>query len=131
MHLTYTPEQDKLRAELRDYFAGLMTPDRKTALTRTGGDFGDGVAYREIVRQLGADGWLTLSWPAAYGGGGASFTDQLIFTDEASVAGVPVPFLTINTMGPQIMRLGPTHRVVLSAEDRRRGAALLDRLLGA
>ena len=23
MHLTYTPEQDKLRHELRDYFAGL------------------------------------------------------------------------------------------------------------
>ena len=32
--------------------------------------------------------------------------DQLIFTDEAAVAGVPVPFLTINTVGPTIMRFG-------------------------
>ena len=106
MHLTYTPEQDKLRAELREYFAGLMTPERRAGLNRTGGDYGDGVAYREIVRQLGADGWLTLSWPAEYGGRGASVTDQLIFTDEAAVAGVPVPFLTINTVGPTIMRFG-------------------------
>jgi alkylation response protein AidB-like acyl-CoA dehydrogenase len=106
VHLTYTPEQDKLRGELREYFAGLMTPERRTALTRTGGDYGDGVANREIVRQLGADGWLTLSWPAEYGGRDASMTDQLIFTDEAAVAGVPVPFLTINTVGPTIMRFG-------------------------
>jgi hypothetical protein len=32
--------------------------------------------------------------------------DQLIFTDEAAAAGVPVPFLTINTVGPTIMRYG-------------------------
>jgi alkylation response protein AidB-like acyl-CoA dehydrogenase len=106
VHLTYTPEQDKLRGELREYFAGLMTAARRAALSRTGGDYGDGVAYREIVRQLGADGWLTLSWPAEYGGRGASVTDQLIFTDEAAAAGVPVPFLTINTVGPTIMRFG-------------------------
>ena len=106
MHLTYTAEQDKLREELREYFDGLMTLERRAGLTRTGGDYGDGVAYREVVRQLGTDGWLTLSWPAEYGGRAASVTDQLIFTDEAAVAGVPVPFLTVNTVGPTIMRFG-------------------------
>ena len=105
MQLSYTPEQDKLRAELREYFAALMTPQRRASLG-AGGDYGDGTAYKEVVRQLGADGWLTLSWPAEYGGRGASVTDQLIFTDEAAVAGVPVPFLTINTVGPTIMRFG-------------------------
>jgi len=106
VHLTYTPEQEKLRSELREYFAALMTPERRAALARTAGDYGDGSAYRETVRQLGADGWLTLSWPATYGGRDATVTDQLIFTDEAAVAGVPVPFLTINTVGPTIMRFG-------------------------
>src|SRR5260370_5379337 len=106
MHLAYTPEQDKLAAELRAYFAELMTPDRRAALARTDGDHGDGSAYREVVRQLGADGWLTLSWPAEFGGRDATVTDQLIFTDEAAAAGVPVPFLTINTVRPAIMRFG-------------------------
>jgi alkylation response protein AidB-like acyl-CoA dehydrogenase len=32
--------------------------------------------------------------------------DQLIFSDEAAIARVPVPFLTINTVGPTIMRFG-------------------------
>jgi len=106
VHLTYTPEQEKLRAGLREYFAALMTPERRASLAGPDGDHGDRAVYREIVRELGSDGWLTLSWPAEYGGRDATVTDQLIFTDEAAVAGVPVPFLTINTVGPTIMRFG-------------------------
>ena len=108
MHLTYTPGQEQLRQQLRTYFAGLMTPDLREALT--GGDYGDGDAYRQIVRQLGSDGWLALSWPEEYGGRGASMLDQLIFTDEAAIAGVPVPFLTVNTVGPTIMRFGTSEQ---------------------
>ncbi|MGB6454747.1 MAG: acyl-CoA dehydrogenase family protein [Streptosporangiaceae bacterium] len=106
MHIAYTPEQERLRGRLRDYFASLMTPERRAGLARSGGDYGDGSTYKEIIRQLGRDGWLALSWPAEYGGQGGSMLDQLIFTDEAAVAGVPVPFLTINTVGPTIMRFG-------------------------
>jgi len=106
VHLTYTPEQEKLRAGLREYFAALMTPERRASLAGPDGDHGDRAVYRELVRELGSDGWLALSWPAEYGGRDATVTDQLIFTDEAAVAGVPVPFLTINTVGPTIMRFG-------------------------
>src|SRR5205823_13093902 len=52
------------------------------------------------------DGWLALGWPAEHGGRGGTMLDQLIFTDEAAIARVPVPFLTINTVGPTIMRYG-------------------------
>jgi 3-oxocholest-4-en-26-oyl-CoA dehydrogenase alpha subunit len=104
MHLTYTPEQDRLRGQLQAYFAALMTPEVRAALE--GGDYGDGEAYREVVRQLGRDGWLALTWPEEYGGHEAPTMDQLIFMDEAATAGVPVPFLTINTVGPTIMRYG-------------------------
>ena len=106
MHLTYTPGQERLRQQLRAYFAGLMTPEVREALTTREGEYGNGEAYRRVVRQLGRDGWLALSWPAEYGGRDASVLDQLIFTDEAAIAGVPVPFLTINTVGPTIMRFG-------------------------
>jgi 3-oxocholest-4-en-26-oyl-CoA dehydrogenase alpha subunit len=106
MHIAYTPEQERLRVRLRDYFAGLMTPERRAGLARSGGDYGDGSVYKEVIRQLGRDGWLALAWPAEYGGQDGSMLDQLIFTDEAAIAGVPVPFLTINTVGPTIMRFG-------------------------
>jgi alkylation response protein AidB-like acyl-CoA dehydrogenase len=106
MQISYTPEQEQLRQELREYFAGLMTPERRAGLAYADGEYGDGLAYKEVVRQLGKDGWLAIGWPAEYGGQNRSMLDQLIFTDEAAIAGVPVPFLTINTVGPTIMRFG-------------------------
>jgi alkylation response protein AidB-like acyl-CoA dehydrogenase len=106
MRIAYTPEQERLRRELRGYFGALMTPEIRAALSGGDGDYGDGQAYREVVRQLGRDGWLALGWPAEHGGRGGSMLDQLIFTDEAAIARVPVPFLTINTVGPTIMRFG-------------------------
>ncbi len=109
MRIAYTPEQERLRRELRAYFGGLMTPEVRAALSPPGngdGDYGDGQAYRQVVRQLGRDGWLALGWPQEHGGRGGTMLDQLIFTDEAAVARVPVPFLTINTVGPTIMRFG-------------------------
>jgi 3-oxocholest-4-en-26-oyl-CoA dehydrogenase alpha subunit len=106
MRIAYTPEQEELRRELRAYFGSLMTPEVRQALADGDGDYGNGEAYREVVRQLGKDGWLALSWPQEYGGRGGTMLDQLIFTDEAAVARVPVPFLTINTVGPTIMRYG-------------------------
>jgi len=47
-----------------------------------------------------------MGWPEEYGGRNRSMVDQLIFTDVAAAAGVPVPHLTLNTIGPTIMRYG-------------------------
>jgi len=106
MQISFTAEQEQLRQRLRDYFAELMTPELRAALASSDGEYGDGDAYKQVVRQLGRDGWLATGWPAEYGGKDLSVLDQLIFTDEAAIAGVPVPFLTINTIGPTIMRFG-------------------------
>jgi 3-oxocholest-4-en-26-oyl-CoA dehydrogenase alpha subunit len=106
MRIAYTPDQERLRLELRGYFGELMTPEVRAALAGGDDDLGDGQAYRSVVRQLGRDGWLALSWPEEFGGRGGSALDQLIFTDEAATARVPVPFLTINTVGPTIMQFG-------------------------
>ncbi|MDD7812806.1 acyl-CoA dehydrogenase family protein [Mycobacterium sp. CSUR Q5927] len=106
MQISYTPAQEELRAELRSYFTGLMTPERREALSSTQGEYGTGNVYRETVAQMGKDGWLTLSWPTEYGGQARSSMEQLIFTDEAAIAGAPVPFLTINSVAPTIMAFG-------------------------
>ena len=106
MRIGYSPEQEELRRELRSYFSRLMTPERTEALSSVKGEYGTGNAYRDTVAQMGRDGWLTLSWPTEYGGQARSAMDQLIFTDEAAIAGAPVPFLTINSVAPTIMAFG-------------------------
>ncbi|GAC46916.1 acyl-CoA dehydrogenase family protein [Gordonia aichiensis] len=106
MRIAYTEQQADLRRELRAYFAGLMTDERRAALSGGDGELGEGDAYRDVVAQMGSDGWLALGWPTEFGGQNRSMMDQLIFTDEAAIAGAPVPFLTINSVAPTIMHYG-------------------------
>ncbi|WP_028644176.1 acyl-CoA dehydrogenase family protein [Nocardioides sp. URHA0020] len=106
MHIALTPDQEALREELREYFAALVTPEVKAGLAAATGEFGDDAVYKKVIRQLGADGWLGIGWPTEYGGQARSMVEQLIFTDAAAVAGVPIPYLTLNTVGPTIMRYG-------------------------
>jgi alkylation response protein AidB-like acyl-CoA dehydrogenase len=103
VHIDLTADQRALQHELRSYFAGLMTPERRAALF--GMDAG-GETYRAIVRDMGRDGWLGVGWPTEFGGQGRSPLEQYIFFDEAVRAGVPVPLVTLNTVGPTLMRYG-------------------------
>jgi 3-oxocholest-4-en-26-oyl-CoA dehydrogenase alpha subunit len=103
MFLEYTPEQQALRKELREYFAQLLTPEVRAEL----GEPGEGSElFRTLVQQVGKDGWLGIGWPKEYGGQGRPATDQFIFFDEVQRAGAPFPFVTLNTVGPTIMRFG-------------------------
>lgn len=106
MRVALTPDQERLRSELREYFAALVTPEIRAGLAASTGEFGDVSIYKDVIRQLGTDGWLGIGWPEEYGGQNRSMIDQLIFTDVAGVAGVPVPHLTLNTVGPTIMKFG-------------------------
>jgi len=103
MFLAYTPEQEALSKELREYFAQLLTPAVRAELGEPGEG---GKAFRRVVRQIGADGWLGVGWPREFGGQGRPATDQFVFFDEVQRAGAPFPFVTLNTVGPTIMRFG-------------------------
>ena len=103
MHIDLTPEQQALQIEVRKYFSSLMTPDRRAALT--GGEAG-GEAFRELILEIGRDGWLGVGWPKEYGGRGFTPFEQYLFWDEANTAGVPLPLVTLNTVGPTIMHYG-------------------------
>ncbi len=103
MFLEETPEQLALRAELRAYFAELLTDEVRHALdTETEG----GATFRKVVRQMGSDGWLGLGWPKEYGGQGRPATDQFIYFNEVQRARAPFPFVTINTVGPMLINHG-------------------------
>jgi len=103
MYLDYSPEQERLRDELRAYFARLVTPEYQAELA---GTEGGGPLYTRTLRQLGADGWLGVGWPREYGGQGRTPIEQFIFFDEASRAGVMLPMLSINAVAPAIMEHG-------------------------
>jgi alkylation response protein AidB-like acyl-CoA dehydrogenase len=102
VHIAYTAEQEALRDELRAYYSKLLDPETRAAIDADP----SGPVQREVVRRLGADGWLGIGWPKEYGGQSRGHVDQFLFFDESLRAGAPLPMLTINTVGPTIMQFG-------------------------
>ncbi|MGW2015867.1 acyl-CoA dehydrogenase family protein [Streptomyces sp. NPDC001927] len=98
MHLAPTERQLRLRAELRAYFRDVM-PDGPPPPADT-------AAQRALLRRIGRDGMLGLGWPQEYGGQGRGPDEQFVFFDEAYRAGAPVSMVTLNTVGPTLMKYG-------------------------
>ena len=103
MYIGYDEKQDELRQSLRAYYDELLTPEIRAELAL---GHGVGPTMRSVVRQMGKDGWLGIGWPTEFGGQGRSAIEQFVFFDESMRARAPVPMLTINTVGPTIMRHG-------------------------
>ena len=103
MQLNETTSQQVLRGDLRKYFAGIMTEETRESLRNIDKS---SEMRKKIFQQLGADGMLGLGWPVEYGGGGRPPSDQFILFDEAQRANCPMPFVTLNTVGPTIIEFG-------------------------
>src|ERR1700734_1232331 len=102
MFLDLTDEQRGLQSELRAYFGTLIAPDeREQMLTQR-----HGAVYRDVVRRMGLDGWLGVGWPAEYGGRGFGQVEQQIFVNEAARADIPLPAVTLQTVGPVLQEHG-------------------------
>nr|WP_206037778.1 acyl-CoA dehydrogenase family protein [Rhodococcus sp. HNM0569] len=97
-----TDDQRALQDELRRYFAGLVTPAEAEQMRTQR----HGPAYREVVRRMGKDGWLGVGWPIEFGGRGFGDIEQQIFANEAVRADVPLPSVTLQTVGPTLQVYG-------------------------
>lgn len=102
MFIGLTPEQESLQNEIRSYFESLVSEDDAASLLH---DRHGPVAER-IVRQLGDDGWLGVGWPKAFGGRGFGPLEQQIFESEAVRASIPLSSVTLQTVGPTLLRYG-------------------------
>jgi 3-oxocholest-4-en-26-oyl-CoA dehydrogenase alpha subunit len=98
VYLTLTAEQQELKDEVRAYFVRLVGE------VEAGGD-GEST-YTRYIRRMGQDGWLGLGWPVEYGGQARGPIEQMIFVEESHWAEVPLPLLTLNSVGPTLMALG-------------------------
>lgn len=103
MYLAFTQDEIALRDQLRAYFAELITPE---VLGEVAGTDGGGPLYTRVLKRLGADGWLGVGWPKEFGGRARPAFEQFIFFDEVQRAGFPIPFLTLCTVGPTLMKFG-------------------------
>jgi 3-oxo-4-pregnene-20-carboxyl-CoA dehydrogenase beta subunit len=102
MFIDLTPEQRQLQAELRQYFSNLISTDEMQAMEKDRHN----EAYRAVIRRMGKDGKLGVGWPKEFGGLGFGPVEQSIFVNEAHRADVPLPAVTLQTVGPVLQQFG-------------------------
>ena len=100
MDLTYTPEQQAFRAEVRSWLEAHVPQGSLEHFDATREGF---EAHREWEKTLKSGDWGMVTWPKEYGGRGLDLIQWLIFEEEYYRAGAPG---RVNQNG--IFLLGPT-----------------------
>lgn len=102
MFIDLTPEQRQLQAEMRQYFSTLVSPEEAKAMETDRHN----EAYRAIIKRMGSDGKLGVGWLKEFGGLGYGPVEQSIFVNEAARADIPLPAVTLQTVGPTLQVYG-------------------------
>ncbi len=111
MDLSYTPEQQAFRKEVRAWLA-VNVPKPPLAAPGTRESF---EAHRAWEKRLSDAGYSGIAWPEEYGGRGADVVTQAIFEEEYLLSGAPE---RVNVVGQKLM--APTLMAHGSEEQRKR-----------
>ena len=107
MDLTYPPEAEAFRAQIRDWLAanlpeGWFEPGFSLSSTER-------AAFNERwTEKLFDGGWICAGWPTEYGGKGLSLLEQVVLNEEFAKAGAPMraDFFGDTLVGPTILQWG-------------------------
>jgi acyl-CoA dehydrogenase len=98
-----TPAAEALRAEIRTWVAeeraaGRLTPPKQLYMGWC----------EETTRRIAAKGWIGMTWPKEYGGGGRSALERYVMNEELLAASVPVRahWAADRQQGPVILKFG-------------------------
>jgi len=104
MDLTFSPEDEAFRREVRDFIAKHY-PERVRGRARREFDSRDDfMAWHKVLYEKG---WVAPLWPVEYGGTGWNVTQRYIFNEECAAAETPglLPF-GLSMVGPVIYTYG-------------------------
>jgi len=107
MDLTYPPEAEQFRAEIRQWLvenlpAGWGEPGYSMSKSERR-------AFNEAwTKKLYGGGWICASWPPEYGGKGLSLLEQVVLTEEFARLEAPLraDFFGDTLVGPTILQWG-------------------------
>ena len=102
MHFTLTDEQEALKAE-----AEAVAADAVERYGRHNDSWLCGYS-REFSRELAARGWIGMTWPAEFGGGGRPAIERLLMAEALIAAGAPLAasWFVDRQMGPALIAYG-------------------------
>ena len=84
MDLTFSPEEEAFRTEVRNFIAENLPADVKGKARRDMTSKDDFLKWHHILYKKG---WVAPLWPKEYGGTGWNVTQRYIFNEECAKAG--------------------------------------------
>ncbi|TYL49629.1 acyl-CoA dehydrogenase [Nocardioides sp. BGMRC 2183] len=106
-NLELTEAQRALKTELRAWFAELSAEFGHPSDPGPDGSIDrHGPTYQRLIKRMGSDGWMGVGWPKEYGGHGLGEIEQTVFANEAQYHDVHLPSVTLQTVGPTLIRYG-------------------------
>jgi alkylation response protein AidB-like acyl-CoA dehydrogenase len=109
MDLTATPEQQRLRAEVRDWLRTHLPWEYGSGLPPRFEDLAEEVAFgRRWQAQLAEAGLVGATWPEHYGGRALGLMENFVIQEELARARAPelVGRIGVNLAGPTILEHG-------------------------
>ncbi len=105
MDLSFTPEQQQFRADVREWIQSAMPPEiKRKAEQWQHYTHDDTMAWHRILHK---QGWVAPHWPKEYGGTGWDAARQFIFNEELIRANAPqIPPFAIYMVGPLLVEYG-------------------------
>ena len=105
MDLTFSDQDAKFRAEVREFLENSLPPELKYKLQN-----GIEIQREDVVgwhKILYDKGWVAPNWPKEFGGPGWSLTQKYIFDEELGLVGAPrLVVFGINMCGPVLIAFG-------------------------
>jgi acyl-CoA dehydrogenase len=98
-----TPAAEALRADIRAWVAEERAAGRLTAPTNVGMGW-----CEDTTKRIAAKGWIGMTWPTDYGGGGRTALERYVMNEELLAASVPVRahWAADRQQGPIILKFG-------------------------
>ncbi|QRG04644.1 acyl-CoA dehydrogenase family protein [Xanthobacter dioxanivorans] len=94
---------DDLRAEVRDFLSSTLAARKPRDRARSWAGFD-----ADFSRQMGARGWIGMTWPKAYGGHERGALERYVVLEEMLAAGAPVAahWIADRQSGPLLLKCG-------------------------
>ena len=106
MDFSFSAENKRFRAEVREFIAEHVSPEIVQEMHAAAAGAGIGPLTGELIRKIGDRGWIGMSWPEEYGGRNADIIDQYIFEEELARARVPLNLGNFIEQAPAIIQAG-------------------------
>jgi alkylation response protein AidB-like acyl-CoA dehydrogenase len=87
MDFALSSEDQAFAATIRDFLGA--HPPSGFPIDGMDAGYGSGAHSRAFLRALGAQGWISMGWPKAFGGGELPMFRKLVLMEELALAGAP------------------------------------------